>query len=1723
MIYARIQEKRLGILIKAFVKWCDDNMNENQDIDSAIKYYFNVMNSEKDLLDDVAPHFNELLLDIMMYSNSNLLQEALELLMVHNCNTLLLMTTAKSVQIIYSSKTETKLKEISQLLRTLRAMTEKYEIWSNKPDTENDFESMYGIIDTIISLSTKQNEEPSLGIRNEILVDEEVQMLLKNLDAMSCYMLVNETLFYQTEHLSLPVIKILQHCNKLICWFVEGSNENQQIAFRHIDWFIDRIDDGIMSSAVIRSILRGNLQLIKDCPKYYIGELAEKILANGHIPDYLDMLLGLTEMSNKKDSSLAVVRNTISKFLTSREWKANVLLWCSAYESPGYYARKEAMMPFASDLVMSQSEMPHHLLYHTNLLNLLVYCNLGPKLQAVLYFNDVIRSLLDDGVIYPVRCALGNILNDMILNGVSGIDSSAFMWDFVEKVTLDLEKYLYNKKKYLASSVKSRIQLGRWLETILSVLKTFFQVVDLSCLGDVSELPDGSNFKITERSYIMIQGLLKRLYSSLRNIIDEYGAALGKTLLTIAKSTIENICYHSDDIDFDKDDLRDDDIDDGGDGDSGRNHIDAQRASMTFADFQQTYYRTRFHTLNEELSKVLQVTDASPELFARIPTISDNVTYDARLEPLLKKLTLHIRSSFKKVGSIRRVETVSNITTATWFVKSLRELLILTATTKPKFSFNLNSLLKNRAFEKKNDVSRLCSIFNECGLTFLCIDLLANGITQSLRLEACKLLISLLEIGVSSNQTKQTIYDYLYQSETCHLFYEYLEDSIEQLINWTEKENEIRVQSGQRFGNDAKLGIEEGLPEDVIIFDFIQLLCGNNFMAMKDFMREQPSKIKQVNIVKSISKYFSCLSRLEDISSLKMTSHVMKTLIRLVQGPCRGNQEYLIMRTELLPSFNRFARIIRPQAESIYDDDRQYYTLILQQCISDLANTLIEEVPTTSPIYERVCTSLELNMLNLAVLGSSDTSTKEINLLELDLSILGDIDQKLTYTNAQATYLKFLKTLGNVGQFKFSSFIQKKLEEDIRSVEVVMNNKVHSVYFHIPVVAYELNNSSMAKYMADLDVTSQEIKLKNFISLIRLRYKEAIHQTQLNRVGLSFLLNLKGKLTWLMFIMSIIMNSLILIYYGTTTADGIHHTEKRRLAGASSDQSITTSLDDVIYLASEISYVLSGLNLFQILLAIITVAIIIITTLPIHFQYHSEQDKLFIVSLFQAALDTTFLWYCLYLLVCVLAYFYNHFILSGLLLDFVSIDSTIRDVLLAVQYPARQLLSTLIIILIIVNIFTGIVFSLYRHDVIGFNLYDMWEAFKLTISYGIRGEYGISYEMNNTLGNRLIVDILFYFIVLAILRHIFFAIIVDTFGKLRELKYEREDHRNNTCFICGVDRHEFDKFNNHGPLQSFSHHRSVIHNVTNYMYFVILIWEQKCEVDSGIEKHVRECVANGDISWLPIGAAGGDFIHNEFVGSTQDNTQQAHQNNLQTKTLENNGNQHSTENNNGANPPPGGDRDDIGKKLATIQSHLSKLVDKDTKTDSSAASLANEQAQTANLNALAMLRDRMSPTGDMHLDNRGRRTFFVGTDNTPTNSSPSKVKSLDNSDMDAMMQSMKKITETLETLTGRLDNLDSKLSSMNSNSPSVDKRQRGDNNIRSDREDEEDDYRDRSSSKKPLIRSPHRQSVARPWSESSKKNRSGNDSDSDVEGMRSKMNSITGPRKEMLKDLLDIP
>lgn len=259
-------------------------------------------------------------------------------------------------------------------------------------------------------------------------------------------------------------------------------------------------------------------------------------------------------------------------------------------------------------------------------------------------------------------------------------------------------------------------------------------------------------------------------------------------------------------------------------------------------------------------------------------------------------------------------------------------------------------------------------------------------------------------------------------------------------------------------------------------------------------------------------------------------------------------------------------------------------------------------------------------------------------------------------------------------------------------------------------------------------------------------FKEAEHQHFLQSIGLSNVWGIKTRITWIMFVNAVIMNFLTLGYLGTKDGGYAIHSKYRYLA-ASSTSDNPQSGEEPFYIAPIVDQAIFSLNIIQIALAATTVLLIIIGQMPVTFAINTDKGKSITESLFSTAFEPLSVWYMLYFIVAMFGVVYNRLWLSVLLLDWMVLDSTTRDVLLAVRYPAKQLFATLIIICIFVNIFAAVYFYFFRQDIIFFNVYDMWEAFKLTLSYGIRGEYGVAHEMNNTLHNRMIVDLAFYFIV----------------------------------------------------------------------------------------------------------------------------------------------------------------------------------------------------------------------------------------------------------------------------------------------------------------------------------------------------------------------------------------
>jgi predicted translin family RNA/ssDNA-binding protein len=181
--------------------------------------------------------------------------------MFHKSQRDLFFEIAERIQIIYSPKVENTYRSLAKMIKELQQLAEMYEIWSdleNEADLAN-ASRVQEILSQIYHYVGRKNDDRTLGIRVTVLVDEEVQNLLRNLDAMTVFMTLQETLFDGGREELKPLIRtILQKCNDLICLFVKNSEINQTIAFEYMDWFIDRIDDNINTAKVLKAVVEGN-------------------------------------------------------------------------------------------------------------------------------------------------------------------------------------------------------------------------------------------------------------------------------------------------------------------------------------------------------------------------------------------------------------------------------------------------------------------------------------------------------------------------------------------------------------------------------------------------------------------------------------------------------------------------------------------------------------------------------------------------------------------------------------------------------------------------------------------------------------------------------------------------------------------------------------------------------------------------------------------------------------------------------------------------------------------------------------------------------------------------------------------------------------------------------------------------------------------------------------------------------------------------------------------------------------------------------------------------------------------------------------------------------------------------------------------------------------------------------------------------------------------------
>ena len=186
-------------------------------------------------------------------------------------------------------------------------------------------------------------------------------------------------------------------------------------------------------------------------------------------------MVGLTHVNDTGDSGILNIRNEIALHLSHQGKGA--IHWCAPKQSTYYQERREAMLPYLNMVPQPEdSELTSDLRFHINYIMLLIGCKLGPKLQAMYHFDDVIEGIIDSDTIFNVKKALGYLLLEMITTGLSGIEQSEYIWRFFDnsiKFFKDLSVELPNLFRRF-DKIPERIQRGNFFNTFAVILSSYF-------------------------------------------------------------------------------------------------------------------------------------------------------------------------------------------------------------------------------------------------------------------------------------------------------------------------------------------------------------------------------------------------------------------------------------------------------------------------------------------------------------------------------------------------------------------------------------------------------------------------------------------------------------------------------------------------------------------------------------------------------------------------------------------------------------------------------------------------------------------------------------------------------------------------------------------------------------------------------------------------------------------------------------------------------------------------------------------------------------------------------------------------------------------------------------------------------------------------------------------------------------------------------------------------
>jgi hypothetical protein len=877
------------------------------------------------------------------------------------------------------------------------------------------------------------------------------------------------------------------------------------------------------------------------------------------------------------------------------------------------------------------------------------------------------------------------------------------------------------------------------------------------------------------------------------------------------------------------------------------------------------------------------------EYLLRLPKLKDLVEDDEferigilRQEAVVGKLIKHTRERIFTAGDHKQLPQ-EYVESTKWVMRLLRNMI------ETQWGFNVFSRqsAEGRHEEYDRAVKDTQDLLCELNAVDMCLDFFAKGIDKGVIMEAICLLLAMLFQEGGNTKVQRIMYTTLSDpnSSAHRFFFLQARHMFSTISRWyraksgavektmavirrrSSMENAPPISAMDQTRRDAANSTlaSEGIPQEVLLFVVLQLSCEGHYEPMQEVWRQLTSMAaEKTNVLSTALELLTTIIKLP-VPSAQSTSHLIASFIlESIQGPCRGNQEFFAVETNLIETMYKLLAASLDPDDPIELDEELTHTFL--RIFKALLEGQIVETGQRSMIFERVLSVLHVHVLQdmvnpaaLEILEGESHLDFEKRVQEQD-RLLAEPMSAL-----QVEALVLIKILCDYSpdlnnELTLHESVREKVKVSVLSMEVVWMGKLQRYFFDAPEVCWKIAKSVRERVVNEVNRDNQEMKLADFVKLSYFVKLELEHEAFLEAEFFGSMLPRQlrhGQFikrcfeygTWLTFVLNgaITVIALQALRWDTSLWSNWH--------GADADggvlEYVSPLLEDTLFV----------LNIMHAVMAVVVLMFYAVIFFPIHFwetmkaldtlkqqqqlgeerggaldeidaAYKSHgRSKLWscgmrVQSFIEVWRSSLMLYYTFYAVLAICANLPNLFfgpanvVFNSLMLFDIVIKLPVsRDVALSVIIPRKALGATMILGVIFLYFFAFLYFwifhSHFNND--GENECDTFMVcFMVTAGMGLRAGGGLGeylFEKDDPLANavswRWALDMSFFIIVIVLLLNLVFGIIIDQFAELRDKKKEREIDTTLKCFICDIRKEEFD----HAGIDVFRNHIVFQHNM----------------------------------------------------------------------------------------------------------------------------------------------------------------------------------------------------------------------------------------------------------------------------------------------------------------------